>query len=52
MSTEMEKLKLEGRQNCRNTQNVDNRGNFRRPNKSPQILPREQRNRDRNDQNI
>jgi hypothetical protein len=52
MSAEMEKLKLEGRQNYRNPQNVDNRGNFRRPNNAPQILPREQRNRDRNDQNI
>jgi hypothetical protein len=38
LSVEMEKLKLEGKQNYRNTQNVDNRGNFRRPNNSPQVL--------------
>jgi hypothetical protein len=50
MSTEMEKLNLEGRHNYRNSQNVDNRGNFRRLNNAPQI--REQRNRDRDEHNI
>jgi hypothetical protein len=45
----MEKLKLEGKQSYKNTQNVDNRGNFRRPNNAPQILQRDQRNRDRDD---
>jgi hypothetical protein len=45
-------LKLEGRKNYRNPQNVDKKGNFRRPNNAPQILPREKRNKDRNDQNI
>jgi hypothetical protein len=34
-SAKMEKLKLEGKQTYRNTHNVDNRGNFRRPNNSP-----------------
>jgi hypothetical protein len=52
LSAEMEKLKLEGRQNYRNTHNADNRGNFRRPNNSPQVLPRDQRNRDRDDKKI
>jgi hypothetical protein len=50
LSAEMEKLKLEGRKNYRNTQNVDNRGNFRRPNNAPRVLPRDQRNMDRDDQ--
>jgi hypothetical protein len=49
---EMEKMK-EGKTTYRNPQNVDNRGNFRRPNNNvPQIMPREQRNRDRDDQRI
>jgi hypothetical protein len=52
LSVEMEKLKLEGKQNYRNTQNVDNRGNFRRPNNAPQVLQRDQRNRDRDDQKV
>jgi hypothetical protein len=52
MYAEMKKLKLEGRQNYRKPQNVDKRDNFRRPNNATQILPREQRNRDRNVQNI
>jgi hypothetical protein len=33
-------------------QNDDNRGNFRRQINTPQILPREPRNRDRDDQKI
>jgi hypothetical protein len=49
---DMEKIKLEGKQTYRNTQNVDNRGNFRRPNNTPQIIQRDQRNRDRDDQRI
>jgi hypothetical protein len=52
ISAEMEKLKLEGKQTYRNTQNDDNRGNFRRPNNTPQILPRDPRNRDRDDQKV
>jgi len=52
LSAEMEKVKLEERQAYINTQNVDNRGNFRIPNNAPQIIPREQRNIKRNDQNI
>jgi hypothetical protein len=46
LSAEMEKMKLEGKQNYRNTQNTDNRGNFSRQNNAPQILQRDQRNRD------
>jgi hypothetical protein len=52
LSAEMEKLKFEGKQGYRNTQNTDNRGNFRRPNNSPQIIQRDQRNRDRDDKKI
>jgi hypothetical protein len=52
LSTEMEKLKLEGKQNYRNTQNADNRVNFIRPNNAPQVLQRDPRNRDRDDQKI
>ena len=32
LSTEMEKIKEEGKKTYKNPQNVDNRGNFRRPN--------------------
>jgi hypothetical protein len=49
---DMEKIKLETRQAYRNTQNVDNKGTFRRPNSAPQILPRDQRGWDRDDQRI
>jgi hypothetical protein len=52
LSTEVEKLKFEGKQGYRNTQNTDNRGNFRIPNNSPRAIQRDQRNRDRDDQNI
>jgi hypothetical protein len=53
LSAEMEKMKVEGKQTYINPQNVDNRGNFRRPkNNVPQIMPREQRNRDRDDHRI
>jgi hypothetical protein len=53
LSVEMEKMKFEGKQGYKNVSNVDNRGNFRRPNNNaPQIMPREQRDRDRNDQKI
>jgi hypothetical protein len=48
----MEKVKLESRQAYRSTQNADNRGTFWRPNDDPQILPRYQRHRDRDDQRI
>jgi hypothetical protein len=36
----------------RNAQNTENRGNFRTPNNVPQILPRDPRNRERDDQRI
>jgi hypothetical protein len=52
LSPDMEKVKLEARQTYRNTQNVDNRGTFERPNNAPQTLPREPRNRGRDDQRI
>jgi hypothetical protein len=53
LSAEMEKMKFEGKQGYKNVPNTDNRGNFRRPNNNaPQIMPREQRDRDRNDQKI
>jgi hypothetical protein len=52
LSTEMEKMKFEGKQGYKAAQNAENRGNFRRPNNTPQILPREPRNRDRDDQKI
>jgi hypothetical protein len=52
ISVEMEKLKFEGKQGYRNAKNADNRGNFRIPNNSPQIIHRDQRNRDMDDQNI
>jgi hypothetical protein len=53
LSARMERLELEGKQTYRNPQNIDNRGNFRRPNNNaPQIMPREQRERDINDQKI
>jgi hypothetical protein len=53
LSAEMEKMKFEGKQGYKNVPNVDSRGNFRRPNNhAPQIMLREQRDRDRNDQKI
>jgi ribonuclease HI len=53
LSARMERLELEGKKTYKNPQNVDNRGNFRRPNNNaPQIFQREQRNRDRDDQKI
>jgi hypothetical protein len=53
LSVEMEKMKVEGKQTYKNPQNVDNRGNFRRPNNNvPQIMAREQKRRDRDDQRI
>jgi hypothetical protein len=53
LSTRMERLEVEGNPTYINPQNVDNRGNFRRPNNnSPKIMTREQRDRDRNDQKI
>jgi hypothetical protein len=48
----MEKLKLEGKQSYRNTENIDNKGIFRIPNNVPHIIQRYQRNRDRDDQKI
>jgi hypothetical protein len=53
LSARMERLELEGKKTYKNPQNVDNRGNFRRPNNNaPQIMQREPRNRDRDDQKI
>jgi hypothetical protein len=53
LSAEMEKMKMEGKPTYKNPQNIDNRGNFRRPNNNvPRIMPREKRDRDRSDQKI
>jgi hypothetical protein len=52
LSTEIEKLNMEGKQTYRNTQNTDNKGNFRIPNNAPQIFPRDPRNRERDDQRV
>jgi hypothetical protein len=48
----MEKMKFEGKQGYKSAQNDDNRGNFRIPNNTPYILPREHQNKDRDDQQI
>jgi hypothetical protein len=52
LSTEIEKLKSEGKQTYKNAQNNDNRGNYRRQNNAPQIFPRDHRNIERDDQRI
>jgi hypothetical protein len=53
LSAEMEKMKFEGKYTYINPQNIDNRVSFRRSNNDvPQILPKEPRNRDRDDQKI
>jgi hypothetical protein len=46
---EMEKMKFEGKKTYKNAQNTEIRGNFRRPNTTPQILPREPRSRERDE---
>jgi hypothetical protein len=46
LSTEMEILKLEGRQTNRSPQDFRNINNFRRPNNTPQIMQRDKRNRE------
>jgi hypothetical protein len=52
LSAEMEKMKFEGKKGYKNAQNTDNRGKFRRTNNTPQILPREPQNRDKDDHKI
>jgi hypothetical protein len=50
LTAEMENMKMEGKQTYKNPHNVDNRGNFRRSNNNvPQIMPREPKNRDKED---
>jgi hypothetical protein len=52
LSARMERWELEGKPIYRNPQNADSRG-FRKPNNNvPQVFPREQRSRDRDDQRI
>jgi hypothetical protein len=46
LSIEMEKFQFEGKQGYKSAQNIDNRGNFRRPNNAPQIIQGDQINRD------
>jgi hypothetical protein len=49
----MESLEVEGKPTYKNPQNIDNRGNFRRPNNiASQIMPRDPRSRDKDDQKI
>jgi hypothetical protein len=48
----MEKIELEGKKGYRNSQNTENRGSFKRPTNAPQIIQRDQRNRDRDDKKI
>jgi len=43
----MEKISLEVKKNYNNPKNVDKRVNYRRPNNTPHIIQRHQRNRDR-----
>jgi hypothetical protein len=52
LSTKMEKLKSEGKQTYINSQNTDNRGNYRRPNNAPQIFPKDPKNRERDDRRV
>jgi hypothetical protein len=52
LSVEMEKIKFKAKQGYKSSQNVYNRGNFRRSNIAPQIHPREPHNRERDDQKI
>jgi hypothetical protein len=52
LSTEMERMKVEGRQSYKGPQNAENKGGFRRPNNfTPPNVQRE-RGRDREDQKI
>jgi hypothetical protein len=52
LAAKMERWELEGKPMYRNPQNTDNRG-FRRPaNNMPQVFPREQRGKDREDQRV
>jgi hypothetical protein len=52
LSARMERWELEGKPTYKNPQNTDNRG-FKRPsNNVPQALPREKRNKDRDEQRI
>jgi hypothetical protein len=52
LASKIERLELEGKPMYRNPQNTDNRG-FRRPNNNgPQAFPRQQREKDREDQRI
>jgi hypothetical protein len=48
----VERLELEGKPIYRNPQNTDNKGSKRPNNNVPQVMPREQRNIDRDDQRI
>jgi hypothetical protein len=52
LTAKIERWELEGNPMYRNSQNTDNRG-FRRPaNNMPQVFPREQRGKDRDDQRV
>jgi hypothetical protein len=45
-------MKFEWKEGYKSAQNDDNRGNFRRPNISPLILPREPQSREKDDKKI
>jgi hypothetical protein len=52
LSTEMERMKVEGRQAYKGPQNVENKGGFRRPNNIASPTVQRERGRDREDQKI
>jgi hypothetical protein len=52
LSTRMEKIELEGRQGYISSQNIENRGSFKRPTNTPQRIPRDQINRERDDKKV
>jgi len=52
LSARMERWELEGKPTYRNPQNVDSRGFRRSDNHGPRAFPREQRDKDREDQRI
>jgi hypothetical protein len=53
LSAKMEKMKFEGKQGYKNVPNTDNKGNLKRKNNhAPQIMLREQKDKDGNDQKI
>ena len=52
LSTEMERMKVEGRQAYKGPQNAKNKGGFRRPNNIASSIVQRERGRDKEDQKI